>query len=150
MKNKKKKMRKLFLFIKAIITLIDKKLITPITKFIVLITKNTLVFLSLLIAIVAFLAIDNKSITLVDSYAEKLYDQKVEAIYNTETYVVEGLPETVDVTLIGRKIDMYLAKQLSSGYITVDISNLKEGTHKQLILRYILKFPQQKQQQLIQ
>lgn len=146
MKNKKKKLRKAFLFIKAIITLIDKKIITPITKFIVLITekmgkrtdkferwlvkKNTLIFISLIIAIVAFLAIDNKSITLVDSYAEKLYDQKVEAIYNTETYVVEGLPETVDVTLIGRKIDMYLAKQLSNGYITVDISNLKEGTHK--------------------
>ena len=95
-----------------------------------LVKKNTLVFISLIISIVAFLAIDNKSITLIDSYAEKLYDQKVEAIYNTETYVVEGLPETVDVTLIGRKIDMYLAKQLSNGYITVDISNLKEGTHK--------------------
>lgn len=146
MKNKKKKLRKTFLFIKAIISLIDKKIITPITKCIVMITekmskrtdkferwlvkKNTLVFISLIIAIVAFLAIDNKSITLIDSYAEKLYDQKVEAIYNTETYVVEGLPETVDVTLIGRKIDMYLAKQLSNGYITVDISNLKEGTHK--------------------
>ena len=25
---------------------------------------------------------------------------------------------------------MYLAKQLSKGYVTVDISNLKEGTHK--------------------
>ena len=146
MKNKKKKLRKTLLFIKAIISLIDKKIITPITKFIVMITekmskrtdkferwlvkKNTLVFISLIISIIAFLAIDNKSITLIDSYAEKLYDQKVEAIYNTETYVVEGLPETVDVTLIGRKIDMYLAKQLSNGYITVDISNLKEGTHK--------------------
>ena len=146
MKTKKKKMRKFFLVIKAIISLIDKKLITPITKFIVMITekmsrktdrferwlvkKNTLIFVSLLIAVITFLAIDNKSITLVDSYAEKLYDQKVEAIYNTETYVVEGLPETVDVTLIGRKIDMYLAKQLSNGYITVDISNLKAGTHK--------------------
>jgi len=68
--------------------------------------------------------------SLVDSYAEVLYNQKVEAIYNTEKYVVEGLPETVDVTLIGRKIDMYLAKQSSKGTVTVDISNLKEGTHK--------------------
>lgn len=142
----KKRARKIILFIKAIIRVIDKKVITPITKFILLITdkmskrtdrferwlvkKNTLVFISLLIAIVAFFAIDNKSISLVDSYAEVLYDQKVDAIYNTETYVVEGLPETVDVTLIGRKIDMYLAKQLSNGYVTVDISNLKEGTHK--------------------
>ena len=142
----KKRARKIILFIKAIIRIIDKKLITPITKFILLITdkmskrtdrferwlvkKNTLVFISLLISIAAFFAIDNKSISLVDSYAEVLYDQKVEAIYNTETYVVEGLPETVNVTLIGRKIDMYLAKQLSNGYVTVDISNLKEGTHK--------------------
>ena len=146
MKKSKKRARKAFLFIKAIIRLIDKKIITPITKFILLITdkmskrtdrferwlvrKNTLVFISLLIAVIAFFAIDNKSISLVDSYAEVLYDQKVEAIYNTETYVVEGLPETVNVTLIGRKIDMYLAKQLSKGYVTVDISNLKTGTHK--------------------
>ena len=142
----KKRARKIILFIKAIIRVIDKKLITPITKFILLITdkmsrrtdkferwlvkKNTLIFISLLISIAVFLAIDNKSISLVDSYAEVLYDQKVEAIYNTETYVIEGLPETVDVTLIGRKVDMYLAKQLSKGYVTVDISNLKEGTHK--------------------
>ena len=146
MKKSKKRARKIILFIKAIVKLIDKKIITPITKFILLITdklskrtdrferwlvkKNTLVFISLLIAIVAFFAIDNKSISLIDSYAEVLYDQRVEAIYNTETYVVEGLPETVDVTLIGRKVDMYLAKQLSKGYVTVDISNLKEGTHK--------------------
>ena len=146
MKKNKKKTKKIILFIKAIIRLIDKKIITPITKFILLITdkmskrtdrferwlvkKNTLVFVSLLISVIAFLAIDNKSISLVDSYAEVIYDQKVEAIYNTETYVVEGLPETVDVTLIGRKVDMYLAKQLSKGYVTVDISNLKEGTHK--------------------
>ena len=144
--KRKKTTRKIILFIKAIIRLIDKKLITPITKFILLITdkmgrrtdrferwlvkKNTLVFISLLIAVIAFFAIDNKTISLVDSYAEVLYDQKVEAIYNTETYVVEGLPETVDVTLIGKKIEMYLAKQLSTGYVTVDISGLKEGTHK--------------------
>lgn len=146
MKKSKKRTRKIILFIKAIIRVIDKKIITPITKFILLITdkmskrtdrferwlvkKNTLVMISLLIAIAAFFAVDKKSISLVDSYAEVLYDQKVEAIYNTETYVVEGLPETVDVTLIGRKVDMYLAKQLSKGYVTVDISNLKEGTHK--------------------
>lgn len=144
--KRKKTARKIILFIKAIIRLIDKKIITPITKFILLITdkmgrrtdkferwlvkKNTLVFISLLIAVVAFFAIDNKTISLVDSYAEVLYDQKVEAIYNTETYVVEGLPEKVDVTLIGKKIEMYLAKQLSTGYVTVDISGLKEGTHK--------------------
>ena len=142
----KKRTRKAFLFIRAIIKLIDKKIITPITKFILLISdkmgrrtdkferwlvrKNTLIFLSLILAIAAFFTIDQKTTSLLDSYAEVLYNQKVEAIYNTETYVVEGLPETVDVTLIGRKIDMYLAKQSSKGTVTVDLSNLKEGTHK--------------------
>ena len=142
----KKKTRKLFLFIRAIFRLIDKKVVTPITKFILmlsdkmgrrtdrferwLVKKNTLIFVSLIIAITAFFAIDRTTASLVDSYAEVLYNQKVEAIYNTETYVVEGLPKTVDVTLIGRKFDMYLAKQSSKGTITVDISNLKEGTHK--------------------
>ena len=150
-KNKKKqRTRKTFLFIRAIIRLIDKKIVTPITKFILLLTdkmgrrtdkferwlvkKNTLIFISLIIAIVAFFTIDQKTASLLDSYAEVLYNQKVEAIYNTETYVVEGLPETVDVTLIGRKNDMYLAKQLakqsSNGMVTVDISNLKAGTHR--------------------
>ena len=146
-KNKtKKRTRKMFLFIKAIVKLIDKKIITPITKFILLITdkmgrrtdkferwlikKNTLIFISLILAIVAFYAVDNKSVVLIDSYAEVLHDQKVEAMYNTETYVVEGLPETADVTLIGRKVDMYLAKQLSKGTVSVDISNLEAGTHK--------------------
>ncbi len=146
-KNKKnKKFKKIFLIIKAIGRLIDKKIITPITKFILIISekmgnrtdkferwlvrKNTLLFLSLVIAIISFIVIDNKAIVLVDSYAEVLHDQKVEAIYNTETYVVEGLPETADVTLIGRKVDMYLAKQLSKGTVSVDISNLEAGTHK--------------------
>lgn len=146
MKKNKKRTKKAFLFIEAFIRLIDKKIITPITKFILLISeklgkrtdrferwlvkKNTLLFISLVLSIFLFIMVDNKSITLVDSYAEVLHNQKVEAIYNTETYVVEGLPETVDVTLIGRKNDMYLAKQSSKGTVTVDISNLKEGTHK--------------------
>jgi YbbR domain-containing protein len=32
--------------------------------------------------------------------------------------------------LIGRKVDLYLAKQLSTGVVTADLSNLTEGTHK--------------------
>ena len=146
MKKNKKRTKKHFLILRAIIRLIDKKIITPITKFILmlsdklgrktdrferwLVRKNTLVFISLIIAIGTFFAIDQKTTSLVDSYAEVLYNQKVEAIYNTETYVVEGLPETVDVTLIGKKNDMYLAKQSSKGTVTIDISKLKEGTHR--------------------
>lgn len=146
MKKNKKRTRKVFLFIRAIIRIIDKKIVTPITKFILLLSdkmgrrtdkferwlvkKNTLVFISLLIAISAFFAIDQKTTSLIDSYAEVLYNQKVEAVYNTETYVVEGLPESVDVTLIGTKSNINLAKQSATGTVAIDISKLKEGTHK--------------------
>lgn len=142
----KKKIKGKKLFVSIIIRWIDKKIITPITKFILfiaekfnkrtdrfekwLVKKNTLIMLSLLLAITMFFVVNSKAVVLIDSSAEVLYDQKIEAIYNNESYVVEGLPETVDVTLIGRKVDMYLAKQLSNGTVTVDISNLKEGTHK--------------------
>ena len=146
MKKNKKRTRKYFLFIRAIFRLIDKKIITPITKFILMISdkmarrtdkferwlvkRNTLVFLSLLIALSIFYGIDQRTSSLIDSYAEVLYNQKVDAIYNTETYVAEGLPETVDVTLIGTKNNINLAKQSAKGMVAVDISKLKEGTHK--------------------
>ena len=89
-----------------------------------------MIFLSLIIAIIIFFYVDSKSSVLVDSSAEVLRNQNVIATYNKEAYVVEGLPEEADVTLIGRRVDLYLAKQLSSGNVTVDISNLKPGTHK--------------------
>ena len=146
MKKNKKRTRKAFLLVRAIIKLIDKKLITPITKFILkisdkmgrrtdrferwLVKKNTLIFISLIIAISAFIAIDKQTTTLIDSYAEVLHNQKVEAIYNTETYVVEGLPESVDVTLIGSKHNINLAKSSQTGSVTIDISKLKQGNHR--------------------
>ena len=146
MNNKKSFLKKVALFLKSIVRWFDKKIITPVTKFVLLVVgkfgkrtdkfekwlvrKNTLIMISLLLAIVLFFSVNNKAVVLVDSYAEVLYDQKVEAMYNNESYVIEGLPDTVDVTLIGRKVDMYLAKQLSTGTVSVDLSNLKPGTHK--------------------
>ena len=151
MKNKvkttKPKKKSIFVFfIKNIIKLIDKSIVMPISKFFdkisckfnkngnklerFLVKKNTMIFLSLIIAIIIFFYVDSKSSILVDSSAEVLRNQNVIATYNKEAYVVEGLPEEADVTLIGRRVDLYLAKQLSSGNVTVDISNLKPGTHK--------------------
>lgn len=125
---------------------IDRHIVTPITKFVLFLSektgaktgnferwltrKNTLIILSLVLAIGFFFVVDSKSIILVDSSAEVLYDQKVEATYNREAYVVEGLPETVDVTMIGGTAELYLAKQLASGTVKVDLTNYKEGSHK--------------------
>ena len=150
MKNKvrtpKKKKNIFKIFFKNIIKLIDKSIVVPVTKYVLMISekiskksgglekwlvrKNTMVFTSLLIALIFFFYVDSRSNVLIDSSAEVLRNQQVIATYNKEAYIVEGLPETADVTLIGRRVDLYLAKQLSTGNVTVDISNLKAGTHK--------------------
>ncbi len=125
---------------------IDKKIIVPITKFIVFLTdkagtsskwlenwlskKNTLLFISLFLSIVVFVVIDQKILVFTESSAEVLKKQKVSAIYNEEAYVVEGLPETVDITLIGSKTDLYIAKQAPISDVEVDLSGYKEGTYK--------------------
>ena len=125
---------------------IDRFIVTPVTKFAMFIgekadkgagkferwlnKRNTLVFVSLLVSLLIFFYVDNQASTVIDSAAEVLHNQIVDVTYNKEAYIIEGLPETADVTLIGRTVDLYLAKQLSTGKVTADLSNLKEGTHK--------------------
>ncbi len=133
-------------FFHKIASFLDKKIIIPITKLIVSITENfdksskkienwlsktsTLLFISLIIAIIIFIVVDQKKIFFAESSAEILKSQPVEVILNEEAYVVEGLPETVDITLIGRKADLYFAKQSPSHEVVVDLTGLKPGTHK--------------------
>ena len=128
---------------RLIYKIIDKFIIIPITKIMLVLgdkfgsktdrlekwltRKNTLVFISLILAVCLFLHVHSELI--IDDSVEVLYDQKVKVTYNSNSYVIEGLPDNVDVTLIGRKVDLYLAKQLSQGSVTADLSNLKEGMH---------------------
>ncbi len=146
MKGIKKIIKAIKKFFLGIFNFIDRVIVTPVTKFGLFLgektdknagkfekwlnKKNTLVFISLLMALLLFFYVDNQASTVIDSAAEVLHNQTVEATYNKEAYVVEGIPETADVTLIGRTVDLYLAKQLSTGKVSVDLSNLKEGTHK--------------------
>jgi len=145
MKIIKNIVRFIYAIIRAIYRLIDRLIIIPITKFFVMIMdkmgnrtdrfekfitrKDTLIFLSLVLAVMLFMYVDSESSTIITDSAEVLYGQKVEATYNNKSYVVEGLPDSVDVTLIGRKVDLYLAKQLSGGMVTADLSDLSEGMH---------------------
>lgn len=142
----KKTMKAIKIFFKNLVKIIDRKIIVPITKLIVLITSkfdrsgrrienwltktNTLLFISLFLSILLFIVIDQKILVFNDNTAEVLKNQKVDVIYNEEAYVIEGLPSTVDITLIGSKTDLYIAKQSSSQKVTVDLSGLKPGTHK--------------------
>ena len=132
-------------FFKAIIRFFDKWLITPITKFFVgvtdffnnrgskfekfLINRQSLVVISLIFALITFYAIDQKHISLIDNSAEVLYGQKVNVNYNEELYVVEGVPENVDVTLVGRKMDVYLAKQYPLNGVTLDLTGYTPGSY---------------------
>lgn len=142
----KKIIKKICLFIGKIIRLIDKVIITPIMKLFLkvsdlfnnnskfleklFINKRSLIVISLILAFLTFWLVDKNSTSLVNNSAEILYNQPVNAIYNEEAYVIEGLPETVDVVLIGRKSDIYLAKQYPSQEISVDLRELSAGTHK--------------------
>lgn len=132
--------------IKRFLRFIDKKIIVPITKFFVSIgeklklsdkplekalsKKSSMIILSLVLAVIVFFIIDRQNTTLLEKNAEVLYDIPLSATYNDEEYVVEGLPETVDITLIGTKANLYLAKQLPTQDVTVDLSDLKPGVHK--------------------
>lgn len=125
---------------------LDRKIIIPITKLILKITEkfdkssrkfenwlsktSTLLFISLIIAIIVFVVVDQKMLLFSESSAELLKSQPVQVIMNEEAYVVEGLPETVDITLIGRKADLYFAKQSPSHDVVVDLTGLKPGTHR--------------------
>lgn len=142
----KKLLKKIRLFFHGIWAFFDKKIVIPITKLILNLTskfdksgkqienvmskKNTILFISLFLSIVIFIIVDQRVIVFTDSSAEVLRSQTVTALYNEESYVVEGLPNTVDITLIGSKADLYFAKQSPSHDITIDLSDLKPGTHK--------------------
>ncbi len=147
----KKIIRGIGKFFRHIGAFFDKWLITPITKLILKIIefsksnskglerllgkKQTLIVISLILALAVFFIIDSEGNTMIDQYAEILYDQPVTATYNEEAYVVEGLPDSVDITLVGQKRHIFLAKQSPSGGVTVDLTGLKPGQHK-VTLKY--------------
>ncbi len=144
-------MKKICDFFKRILLFFDKWLITPITKGILTITdftknhgrglevflnkKQTLIVLSLVLAFAMFLFVDQNSNTIVNRQAEILYNRPVVAEYNAEAYVIEGLPTTADITLIGGRSQLYLASQYPNSGVSVDLTGLKPGSHK-VTLKY--------------
>lgn len=147
--KKQKKNNKANLFVKAFNTIVkffDKVIITPFSKLAYIVTDklsiksgtfekflnrpNTLLYLSLILAFLTFLLIDNRVINLISSESIVLENQNVDVEYNDEAYVVEGLPEDVDIVLMGRKMDLYLAEQLGEHKLTLDLSDYGVGTHK--------------------
>ena len=147
----KKLGRAVYRFIEAIYKIIDKIIITPISKLMIMIMKlfrtnnkpfdrllNNKIFLivfSLILAFTAFVIVDKNADIMLNKSAEVLTNQELKALYNEEAYVVEGLPDKVDITLIGRRADLYLAKQYPNDEVIVDLRDLRAGTHE-VALKY--------------
>ena len=146
----KKVLSKIFKFFarifKILYKILDVLIVTPISKFLYFIgdsfnTKNgrfdkflnnstTLIYISLICALAVFFAVDRKVINLSETEAVVLSNQSINAEYNEEAYVVEGIPETADIVLMGSKYNLYLAEQLVDHKLTLDLTGLSEGTHK--------------------
>ena len=148
----KKKSNNIFIRIfSSIGRFFDKILITPLTKLFFKFgewindggrffdkmsgNKSFLLIISLILAFSTFIVIDKENDVTIDQYAEILYQQPVTAIYNEELYVVEGLPDAVDITLVGQKRHIFLAKQSPAKGVSVDLTGLKPGNHK-VTLKY--------------
>lgn len=126
-------------FFKKIYNFIDKCIVVPISRAVYYLSKkfkknqgkldkilnrpHFLIYLSLIIAVALFLLIDSKVISLVETEAEVIANVPVVVKYNEEASVVEGVPETVDITITGRKSDIYLAKQLGEYEVILDLSD---------------------------
>ena len=133
--------------------LVDQLIVVPISSFIfkmsskmnkdnklekILNRPNILLYLSLVLAVIMFYFVDSKAISLINTNAEILRNQPVEVIYNSSAYVIEGVPETVDITLIGKKSELYLAKQLGDNEVVVDLTDY-EASDKPVKVKFSYK-----------
>lgn len=137
MKSKKKNnaFKKIF---KSLYKVVDKLIVTPISTIIYKIQSkvgkdskiekllnrpNALLILSLIFAVVLFSLVDSEAISLINNDAKILNNIPVEVEYNSSAYVIEGVPEYVDMTLIGNKTEIYLAEQLGDNKVVVDLTD---------------------------
>lgn len=135
--------KKIIMFLWSII---ENVIVLPISKLVYLISTKikfkpgviervfnkptSLIYISLFFAFVAFFLVDSKTVNFVETEAIVLPEQPIEVTYNEEAYVVEGIPENADITLMGKKSELYLAKQLGEHTISLDLTDCSVGTCK--------------------
>lgn len=134
-----------FKIFKFLYKIIDVILITPLSKLVFLIkdalsnkggrldkflnNPNTLIYVSLFLAVICFFVVDKNVINLTETEATVLTNQPIIADYNEEAFVVEGIPETADIVLMGNKSSLYLAEQLGDHKLSLDLSEYGKGTY---------------------
>ena len=133
-------------FFRVLYRIIDLLLVTPLSKIVykigdmlgnrnsgfdkILNNPTTLLYISLIFALAAFFAVDLKVINLTETEAIVLSNQPINVDFNEEAYVVEGIPESADIVLMGKKSSLYLAEQLGDHQLSLDLTGYSEGTHK--------------------
>lgn len=123
---------------KKIYNLVDKLIVTPISTLVykinsklgkgsklerILNRPNVLLVLSLIFAILIFWLVDSQYTSFFSNDAEFLTDVPVKVQYNSSAYVIEGVPDKVDVTLIGRQGELYLERRFSDNEVTLDLTD---------------------------
>ncbi len=116
----------------------DKIIITPISTLVYKIQRrigklnkldkilnrpHILLYISLILAVLLFYIVDSQATSFMSKDAEFLTNIPIKVQYNNSAYVIEGIPETVDMTLVGKKSEIYLAKQLGDNEVVVDLTD---------------------------
>ena len=143
---KKKKTNVLVKIFKSIIDFFDKIIIVPISRLAYYIKNkfslkpgfidrmlnkpNVLLYISLVLAFLVFVLVQKQYLSFSDTKAITMSNLPVDAEYNDEAYVIEGLPKKADIVLMGKKSELYLAQQYGDHKVSLDLTDLTEGTHK--------------------
>lgn len=143
---KKKKTNVLVKIFKSIIDFFDKIIIVPISRLAYYIKNklslkpgfidrmlnkpNVLLYISLVLSFLVFVLVQKQYLSFSDTKAITMSNLPVDAEYNDEAYVIEGLPKKADIVLMGKKSELYLAQQYGDHKVSLDLTDLTEGTHK--------------------
>jgi len=85
--------------------------------------------LALLVALVFTVSV-RYAPSMAERYSVDINSYPLISYYDEEQMVVEGLPNTVDVTLVGDRSQVDIAKMKANFEIYVNLSDLPPGTHK--------------------
>lgn len=87
---------------------------------------------ALILAILFYITLNAGQTSLFDTVksAKELGEYKVSAIVSNQAYEVTGLPETVEVTVIGELSDIKNISQQKNLKVVANLTDLTEGTHQ--------------------
>ena len=97
----------------------------------VVFNKKGSLFISLFLAIIISISVNYEDISLSlfhdTTVSVTINDVSVETLADTENYVIEGIPSTVDVTITGSASDVQVYRQQANIRAIADVRRYTEG-----------------------